>query len=218
MQPQKLDHVAIYAADREGLADLLCDELDVHVVDRTEKYILLGPTATDGKLTIFAAPEGEELGDDRLVSIMLAEEEGSERAPLVTPHGVTFTFTGRSDVPRHSVVGLTLRVEDPTPCAAQYVSQFGFDHGSAHANVATVSVNSGTVTLVKERHTPAERPMLFHLGLLVGSAQEHIDEAEEHGINVVNVVDAPNTYAVFVDGPCGVCLEYVEHKPEFALA
>jgi hypothetical protein len=34
---------------------------------------------------------------------------------------------------------------------------------------------------------------------------------------VDNVVDAANTRAVFVWGPERVRIEYVEHKPEFAL-
>jgi len=41
-------------------------------------------------------------------------------------------------------------------------------------------------------------------------------EAEEMGV-VDNVVDAANTRAVFVWGPDRVRIEYVEHKPEFAL-
>ena len=37
------------------------------------------------------------------------------------------------------------------------------------------------------------------------------------GIEIDNVVDAPNTYAVFLRGPEHVRIEYVEHKPGFAL-
>jgi hypothetical protein len=51
----------------------------------------------------------------------------------------------------------------------------------------------------------------------VDSAQDHIDEAEELGVEIDRVVDAANTYAVFVWGPERVLLEYVEHKPGFAL-
>jgi hypothetical protein len=52
--------------------------------------------------------------------------------------------------------------------------------------------------------------------VLVDSADEHISDAEELGI-VDNVVDAANTRAVFVWGPEHVRIEYVEHKPGFAL-
>ena len=46
---------------------------------------------------------------------------------------------------------------------------------------------------------------------------EHIDEARETGIEIDNVVDAANTYAVFLWGPERVRVEYVEHKPTFSL-
>jgi len=41
--------------------------------------------------------------------------------------------------------------------------------------------------------------------------------ARELGLDVANVVDAENTFAVFVWGPERVKLEYVEHKPTFSL-
>ena len=53
--------------------------------------------------------------------------------------------------------------------------------------------------------------------MLVESADEHRAAAEDLGIEVADVVDAPNTYAVFVWLPERVRLEYVEHKPGFAL-
>ena len=59
--------------------------------------------------------------------------------------------------------------------------------------------------------------MLNHLAVLVESAEEHISEARERGIEIDNIVDAPNTYAVFVWGPERVKIEYVEHKPTFSL-
>ena len=62
-----------------------------------------------------------------------------------------------------------------------------------------------------------ERPLLNHLAVLVDSADEHISEARELGIEIDNIVDAPNTYAVFVWGPERVKIEYVEHKPTFSL-
>jgi hypothetical protein len=62
-----------------------------------------------------------------------------------------------------------------------------------------------------------EHPLLNHLGLKVDSADEHIKEAERRGLEIADVVDAPNTYAVFVWGPDGIKLEYVEHKPSFSL-
>ena len=53
--------------------------------------------------------------------------------------------------------------------------------------------------------------------MLVDSADEWKATAEELGVEVADVVDAPNTYAVFVWAPERVKLEYVEHKPSFSL-
>jgi hypothetical protein len=44
-----------------------------------------------------------------------------------------------------------------------------------------------------------------------------IADASELGIEVESVVDAANTYAAFLWGPERVRIEYVEHKPGFAL-
>jgi len=52
--------------------------------------------------------------------------------------------------------------------------------------------------------------------VLVDEVDPVIAEAEKRDI-VDNVVDAANTRAVFVWGPERVRIEYVEHKPGFAL-
>jgi hypothetical protein len=59
--------------------------------------------------------------------------------------------------------------------------------------------------------------MLYHLGCLVGSAEDHRKEAEEQGFEIQDFVEGPNTLAVFVRGPEDVSVEYVEHKPNFSL-
>jgi hypothetical protein len=52
----------------------------------------------------------------------------------------------------------------------------------------------------------------------VESADESIATAGDLGVEIDKVVDAPNTYAVFVWGPERVRVEYVEHKPTFSLS
>ena len=52
--------------------------------------------------------------------------------------------------------------------------------------------------------------------MLDAPRQEHIDDAESRELEH-EVVDAANTIAVFVTGPAGIRIEYVEHKPGFAL-
>ncbi|MGZ4409859.1 MAG: hypothetical protein ACXVY6_13920, partial [Gaiellaceae bacterium] len=60
------------------------------------------------------------------------------------------------------------------------------------------------------------KPLLNHVAVLVDEVDPVIAEAEKRDI-VDNVVDAANTRAVFVWGPERVRIEYVEHKPGFAL-
>ena len=62
-----------------------------------------------------------------------------------------------------------------------------------------------------------ERPLLNHIGVLVESVEEQQAEVEDLGVEIDNFVDAPNTLALFVWGPDRVKLEYIEHKPSFAL-
>ena len=61
-----------------------------------------------------------------------------------------------------------------------------------------------------------DKPLLNHVAVLVDEVDPVIAEAKKRDI-VDNVVDAPNTLAVFVWGPERVRIEYVEHKPGFAL-
>ena len=62
-----------------------------------------------------------------------------------------------------------------------------------------------------------DAPLLNHIAVLVDSAEEHIAAARDLGIEIDDVVDAPNTLAVFLRGPEQVRIEYVEHKPTFSL-
>ena len=49
------------------------------------------------------------------------------------------------------------------------------------------------------------------------SAEDHIQEAKRRGLEIADIKDAENTYAVFIWGPDRVKLEYVEHKESFSL-
>jgi catechol 2,3-dioxygenase-like lactoylglutathione lyase family enzyme len=67
---------------------------------------------------------------------------------------------------------------------------------------------------------PAARspaPLLNHVAVLVESGRELLDWARETGLEIDDVRDAANTFAVFVRGPDGIRIEYVEHKASFSL-
>lgn len=112
---------------------------------------------------------------------------------------------------------MTLRTSEPAAVATSYRQQFGFEPRPAPAGSAAVGVADSTLSFAPGPLEPVVQPMLNHLGVLVSSAQHHIDAATRDGLGVTDVIDAPNTRAVFIDGPDGVSIEYVEHKPEFAL-
>jgi len=52
MQVKMLDHIALYMADRDGAADFLTSHLGFHVVDRTDRYTLVGAGGKLGKLVL----------------------------------------------------------------------------------------------------------------------------------------------------------------------
>ena len=62
MQANALDHVALWVADRDTLADFACRYLGMHVIDRTDDFTLVGADARRGKLTLFAAEGPRERG------------------------------------------------------------------------------------------------------------------------------------------------------------
>jgi len=55
VRPETLDHVALWVADRDPIADFLTERVGMHVVDRTDAFTLVGSDARRGKLTLFAA-------------------------------------------------------------------------------------------------------------------------------------------------------------------
>jgi hypothetical protein len=42
MTPKTLDHVALWLADRDAAAEALLDHFDLHVIERTDRFTLLG--------------------------------------------------------------------------------------------------------------------------------------------------------------------------------
>src|SRR6266566_784440 len=62
MELKTLDHVALWLADRDPVADFVTRHLGMHVIDRTERFTLVGADARRGKLTLFAADGTRERG------------------------------------------------------------------------------------------------------------------------------------------------------------
>ena len=215
MEPKTLDHVAFWLADREPIAEFLTTKLGLHVIDRQDNFTLVGADARRGKLTLFDAEGPREPGAFKHVALRVSKlPEGDTGFDL--GEGVKLVLVEVPTDSEYDLDHVALYSADPRQTAEAY-EQFGFD-SAAPSGEGHPRVEVGGAYLEFHPGDPGdpERPLLNHLAVLVDSVEEHIAEAEEMGV-VDNVVDAANTRAVFVWGPERVRIEYVEHKPEFAL-
>jgi catechol 2,3-dioxygenase-like lactoylglutathione lyase family enzyme len=228
IRPRALDHVALWVADRDVLAEFLCGHLGMHEIDRTEKFTLVGSDARRGKLTLFAADGPREPGAlarvglrvadlERAVAALPGDLELERPSPGVVcfdaPEGLKLRLVDAPDVdgPDYDLHDVTLRVEDPDASAAAF-TMLGFDPKDGGLHIADKQVR-----LMPHGHPEGERPLLNHLACLVDSVDEVIAAAKAMGLEIADVVDAANTVAVFVWGPDRIKVEYVEHKPGFSL-
>jgi catechol 2,3-dioxygenase-like lactoylglutathione lyase family enzyme len=225
MQIETLDHVALWVEDRDALTDFLTGHLGMHVIERTEKFTLVGADARRGKLTLFAAEGRREPGVLARVGLRVFDlEEAVAALPpglsvrrsdgmvaFEAPGGLPLALVEVDEGVAYDLDHVAFRVADPQRSFSQ-LRELGFDveDGRLLAGEAEVRLEPGAPE-------ETERPLLNHLGLRVESAEQHIEEAERRGLEIADVVDAANTFAVFVWGPDGIKLEYVEHKPTFSL-
>ena len=225
MRPKTLDHVALWVADRDRMTDFLTERLSMHVIERTEKFTLVGTDARRGKLTLFEAEGSRERGALEHVALRVTDLEralaGLGGVDVERREGAAFfdVYEGlrlglveaETDV-EYDLDHVALFSAAPEETAKQY-EQFGF----APAGDQRVEVGGAFVDFHSGDPGDPERPLLNHLAVLVDSAEDTLGEAKELGLEVADVVDAPNTYAIFVWGPERVKIEYVEQKPTFAL-
>jgi catechol 2,3-dioxygenase-like lactoylglutathione lyase family enzyme len=231
MRPRTLDHVALWVAEREPIANFVTEHLGMHVIDTTDKFTLVGSNARRGKLTLFEAEGPRERGALLHVALRVSDLEAAlERLPdgigLERHDGEAYfdvaeglrlgLVEARTDV-EYDLDHAALYSEAPERTAEAYES-LGFQPVEDGASGAPrVEVGGAFVEFHEGEPGDPERPLLNHLAVLVESADEHLSDAEELGIEVADVVDAANTRAVFVWGPERVKIEYVEHKPTFSL-
>ena len=230
MNVQKLDHIALYMGDRKAAAGFLTTHLGFHVVDHTERYTLVGAGGRLGKLTLFDAPQGTtpSPGEIERITIRVADPEAAAaRLPgeaSAEPQDGGYSFTGPEGLPLALVAGegefadydlggFLLRSGSPEASASTFV-EMGFAPGD---EATTVKAGDYLIRLTDSAPDENGGGMLFHVGCLVDSAEDHRKQAEGRGLEVQDFVDGPNTLAVFVRGPEGVSVEYVEHKPTFSL-
>jgi catechol 2,3-dioxygenase-like lactoylglutathione lyase family enzyme len=191
-----------------------------------------GSNARRGKLTLFAAEGPREPGALKHVALRVSSLDEASR-DLGDALIVDRSRDGEAYFDVHEGLRLGL-VEAPTDVdydldhvalwstspeeTAQAYRQLGFEQAPAGPSGAPrVEVGGAFVEFHDGEPGDPEKPLLNHLAVKVESAEEHIAEAKELGIEIADIVDAANTYAVFVWGPERVKVEYVEHKPSFSL-
>ena len=233
VRPETLDHVALWVADRDLIADFVTERVGMHVVDRTDAFTLVGSDARRGKLTLFAAEGPRERGALKHVALRVSSLKEAERElldadlPLDRPRDGEVYFDvheglrlGLVEAPtevEYDLDHVALWSSSPKESAEAY-EELGFEAApSGPSGMTRVEVGGAFVEFHDGEPGDAERPLLNHLAVKVESADEHISEANELGLEIDKVVDAANTYAVFVWGPERVKVEYVEHKPSFSL-
>ena len=225
MRPKTLDHVALWVADRDAITDFLTERLSMHVIERTDKFTLVGTDARRGKLTLFAEEGPREQGALKHIALRVNDLGkalgGLEGVEVDRENGSVYfdvheglrlgLVEAETDV-EYDLDHVALFSAEPEQTAERY-RDFGF----APSGERRVEVGGAFVELHEGEPGEPERPLLNHLAVLVDSADETLDEAKNAGMDVADVVDAPNTYAIFVWGPEDVKIEYVEQKPTFAL-
>jgi catechol 2,3-dioxygenase-like lactoylglutathione lyase family enzyme len=225
VRPKTLDHVALWVADRDAIEQFVTERLSMHVIDKTDKFTLVGTDARHGKLTLFEAEGPRERGALEHVALRVNDLdtalEGLEGVTVDRANGAAYFDV--SEGLRLGLVEAQTEVEydldhvalfsaRPEETADQYRAL-----GFAPDGERRVEVGGAWVEFHDGDPGRPERPLLNHLAVLVDSADEHRVEAERLGIEIADVVDAANTCAVFLWGPERVKIEYVEHKPTFAL-
>jgi catechol 2,3-dioxygenase-like lactoylglutathione lyase family enzyme len=226
MDVTSFDHIALWTAERDELARLLTDGCGMHVVDRTDAFTLVGGDARKGKVTLFAAEGPRERGvleqivvrvprlDEArrlLVEAGYAVDGDGHELVVAAPDGVTLGVVEDSSTTVPDLDHVVLTVPDPEATAAG-LAQLGLERDGDR-----LTVDDRHVVLHEGDAREGERPLLNHLAFLVDSADRVEQEARSLGLDVEDVVDAPNTLAVFLRGPDRIRIEYVEHKPGFAL-
>jgi catechol 2,3-dioxygenase-like lactoylglutathione lyase family enzyme len=216
MEPTSLDHVALWVDDRDSIAKFAVAHLGMHVIERTDRFTLVGSDARRGKLTLFAAEGPREQGTLARIGLRVSDLTAARaNLPDDLPEvfevrdGLNVTLIEGATDTEYDLDHVALYSPDPAATAREWL-KYGF---SPTSDPNRVEVGGAFLELVPGDPGDAERPLLNHLGVLVEAAAP----AEQLGVEVADVVDAANTFAVFVWGPERVKLEYVEHKASFSL-
>jgi catechol 2,3-dioxygenase-like lactoylglutathione lyase family enzyme len=219
-----LDHVALWVAGRDSIAKLAVAHLGMHVIDRTERFTLIGSHARRGKLTLFDA--GGPRGPGPLLWIGLRVSDldraraslpaDASRDELDLGEGLRVRLVEAPTDVEYDLDHVALQTRRPAEAAIAWQA-LGFSEPTVVDGIHRLEAAGAYLELVPGDPVDTDAPLLNHIAVLVDTADDWRARAESAGAEIADVVDAENTYAVFVWGPERVKLEYVEHKPGFSL-
>jgi catechol 2,3-dioxygenase-like lactoylglutathione lyase family enzyme len=220
LSPLRLDHVALWVADRDPIAAFATTKLGMHEIERTDAFTLVGANAERFKLTLFAADGPRDRGPLQHIALRVSNLASAQSVLGGTTadigEGLKIALVEAETPIEYDLDHVALAVPDPERSADAW-HLLGFHPARPRGGAIRVGVAGAYLELVAGQRMEPERPLLNHIALLVESADDLREQAVAAGAEVVDVKDADNTYAVFVNGPDGVKLEYVEHKPSFSL-
>ena len=212
MKPLTLDHVALWVADRERMTATAVERLGLRVIEETDRFTLLGADARRGKLTLFDADGPRERGALARIGLRVSSLDGREPS-VDLGEGLEVVLVEAETDSELDLDHVVLVSANPAAAARDW-EELGF----AQVGDGRLEVGGAFLELRQGDPGDLERPLLNHLGVLVDSVEEHQAEAEHLGVEIDDLVDAPNTLALFIWGPDRVKLEYIEHKPSFSLS
>ena len=187
------------------------EQLGLRVIEQTDRFTLLGADARRGKLTLFDAEGPRERGALAGIGLRVSALDGRE--PVVELGEGLEVRLVEADTDSELDLDHVAIVSADVEAAARGWQALGF----SPAGEGRVEVGGAYLELRQGDPGVTERPLLNHIGVLVDSVEEHQSAAQELGVEIDELVDAPNTVALFVWGPDRVRLEYIEHKPSFSL-
>ena len=141
MTSSTLDHVALWVEDRDAIAERAIAELGLRVIERTDRFTLMGADARRFKLTLFVADGPRERG--ALKHVALRMNDGEERE-LDLGEGLRVNVVVTPAELDADLDHVALYSADPESTAHEYLS-LGFNEAESRDGVPRVELDRKSV-------------------------------------------------------------------------
>lgn len=213
MNPERIDHVALWVADREADTSRIVRLFDVEIIEKEDDFTLLGSDPELGKLTLFDAEGPRE--QSQLMHVAFREPNREDAKDIDVGDGLHLYRLGAPEAPAVDLDHVALRAPDDETSALRWM-ELGFERSEPRIEPSVrLKLGESYLELHPGTPLPTERPLLNHIGLLVESIDPYLNGDAELPFETLEVVDAEHSRAVFVQGPDNVKVELIEHKPSF---